>query len=133
MTWRTLVTCQNEPEANIWKAKLAEHNIDALVLDTNVNALALYSGMIPVRVQVQEADFIRAKRLVIDHGEDGNLPNIDLEELALSHPHPDEAFLQKCPSCRGTNISIHVDTSQGWLGRVVGKKIRKCECGYEWK
>ena len=133
MTWRTLITCGDELEANMWKGKLANHNIEVLILDTNVNSLYTTS-LVPIRVQVKVEDFIVAKRLVIDRGEDGNLVSLeDLEALALLHPHPNEEFMEKCPSCGGTDISFYEDPERGWIGRRVGKRIRKCECGYEWK
>ncbi len=134
MSWRTLITCKNEPEANVWRGKLAEHNIEVLILDTNVNSLGYYSVVVPVRVQVKEEDFIAAKRLVVDRGEDGNLLSLEeLEALALDHPHPNEEFMEKCPSCGGIDVSFYEDPDRSWLARKVGKRIRKCECGYEWK
>lgn len=133
MNWRTLITCKNEPEANVLKAKLAGHGIQVLILDTNVNSLAYYAAAVPIRVQVREADFISAKRLVIDPG-DGDLLSLEnLEALALDYPHPNEQFLEKCPSCGGTDVSYYEDPEKGGIGKFVGKRIRRCECGYEWK
>ena len=135
MTWRTLITCNEEIEANMWKGKLNDNGIEVLILDTNVNSLRYYAfALVPIRVQVKEVDFIKAKRLVIDRGEDGNLRSLeDLEALALEHPHPDDAFLEKCPSCGGNEISFFEDPDRGWVVRRFGKQLRRCVCGYEWK
>lgn len=132
--WKTIKSCTSAIDANLWKAKLIDQGIEAKILDDKISSVYPNTGVFPLRVQVQDDDFIRAKRLVIDRGEDGNLISVEeLEAEAMSHPHPDEAHKQKCPACKGTNISVTSNSGKNWVGKLLSTRIRRCECGYEWK
>jgi len=51
------------------RALLADAGIEALVLDTHTSVLEGSAGAIPRRVVVDNADYERARRLLVDAGE----------------------------------------------------------------